>query len=1091
MKNYDVLLEEIYSEGVLDFLDLKQNKYISNYKKLINYIKSSTQETTKKILSKSFKGLNADQKNLKLSQIINNLLGTAGYGISNLQQELKDKPIFLNDDNIDYNNAQALLDLIIKKITQEDNKIIDVSTENHDDILKKFKYNFYYSENTDTNESSAINSDSLDEVIEKASSKAESLKESGKKIKSYKLRILLTGIIAIFMAIFLNYSISAKGKQATSPIKNNIPKIEKSETSPEYNITLNKIKQNIEDSQSSLKSKKEIYDQVDKELKELNKEKTEKQEENERIKEIILDHEADALGLTDDEAIDFINVFKNLNIKDWKTSDYKKFIDSLKKNGITLKDVSKAMKYSSIKKAIKPNVDSKVFNEFISNIKISIKDEAKAAERKIKQRERTLKQFMGKLPPKVKAAQEEEDNKESQLKQKNENSKKERDSWFNKFINKHKYGSDVDTLKEKYQEYEDSINNINEQIENILEKKNGLGKEISDIKKEIQKYKESIESLKSNVDLLNDSQELSQQDVTHELEAVAKSTLARSSFKYQEQIQDQQQLLDTTLRSLSEKVHDKIIKEEPNFEKLKTLEQNKIILDFLNKNQSDPNIKKGLDGVNLLQQKIKDLYENSEKFYNKEITPEDLQLAKKMFIMDQASILDKNSPDYLYNIQYDIDENGDFFVENNDDFKRLESDFDDFINGNKKIVKELNNTLSRLKTHKKDFAKKIKKIDDLENQKIKSATPEKIEKEIQEIEKDLGDDFINDFYNIDTILKGKYKFGNINDTLLFLKIVDFEKHTDNSEIDKLLQSKVKDKKAEEVTPSKETKKQRDTKPIEDETSKETPKEESKKTTSPIDVNTVETKKEKKEDKKQKSYQPTKNISLNEKQQKEMKALGIEDEKDYLSLVKIKPNLENWNKNDYLHFVQKMKENKIKIIEILKVINNDDIKRYLNHTLWDLQDGDDFKISDQSASNFKKLIQDKSKDTKKEMPSKDKKVKTSSDFMKKVGIDANEFKSLQKIAKSFTEKNWTIGEYKDFVKSLKNNDIKLSDVANKIGDSEISDNVNSNLWIQKDDGKWKIDNNKIKDFKDLMSKKMMGESLDLNLLKILKKNNFLK
>jgi len=1086
MKNYDIMLEEIYNEGIFDFLDLKQNKYINNYKKLINYIKSSTKETTKKILSKNFKGLSTDQKNLKLSQIINNLLGTAGYGISNLQQQLKDKPIFLDDDNIDDNNAQTLLDLIIKKITQEDNKIIDVS-ENHHDILKKFKYNFYYLENIDPNESNSINPDLLEEVIEKVFSKSESLKESGKKIKSYKLRILLTGIIAIFMAIFLNYSISAKGKPDTSPIKSNVPKIEQSTPSPEYNITLNKIEQNIKDSQSSLKSKQEVYNQIDKELKELNKEKTEKQEENERIKEIILDNESDALGLTDDEAIDFINVFKNLNIKDWKTSDYKKFIDSLKKNGVTLKDVSKAMKYNMVKKAIKPNVDSKAFNEFISDIKQNIKDESKAGERKVKERERTLKKFMGKLPQKIKEAQEKEDNEESLLKEKNENQKKERSSAFNKFISKYKYGSDIDTLKEKHQEYEDSIKNINQQIKNILEQKNGLGKEINDIKKEIERYKQSVESLKSNVDLLNDSNELSQEDVTSELEMVAKTTLSRSSFKYQEQIQDQQELLDTTLRSLSEKIHDKIIKEEPNFEKLKTLEQNKIILDFLNKNQSNPSIKKGLDGINVLQQKIKDLYENSEKFYNKEITPEDLQLAKKMFIMDQVSILDKNSPDYLYNIQYDIDENGDFFIENSDDFKRLESNFDDFINGNKKIVKELNNTISRLKIHKKDFTKKIKQIDDLENQKIKSKKPEKLEQKIQDIKNDLGDDFIYDFYEINTILKSKYKFGNIDDTLLFLKIVDFEKNTNNSKIDKLLQSKVKDKKVEEVTPPKETKKQSDTKPIEN----ETPKEESKKTTDSIDFNTVETKKEKPIDKKQKSYQPTKNISLNEKQQKEMKALGIEDEKDYLSLVKIKPNLENWNKNDYLHFVQKMKENKIKIIEILKVINNDDIKQYLNHTIWDLPDGDDFKISNESASNFKKLIQEKSKDIKKEKPSKDKKVKTASDFMKKVGIDANEFKSLQKIAKSFTEKNWTQGEYKDFVKSLKNNNIKLSDVANKIGDSDISDNINSNLWVQKDDGKWKIDNDKMKDFKDLMSKKMIGESLDLNLLKILKKNNFLK
>jgi len=770
----------------------------------------------------------------------------------------------------------------------------------------------------------------------------------------------------------------------------------------------------------------------------------------------------------------------------------------------------------------------------------------------------------------------------------------------------------------KIESYKQSIKMIDDAINDYFKvTQETIKKQMSDLETKIKESAAKRVSYVTDFQTLMDSDdsEMIQQEVDETLKVIAQKNITKSADNLKEIIKEKQELKDKTFTNLDYKIFDDVIKKNPDFQKLDKSIKGEILTKYLEDNQGQSEyVKKTFEGIKALDDEIKKLSDSAEKIINKDITPEDLEIAKEVFVVENLKLIEKNISKNQqvgdsYEINYEVDDNGEVKIEKNPDFEKLKKDYDSYKQ-NKELKEKFNHFMTKLKIDKTDLKDTIDKINQLYDELEElEKNPEKNSQEINKIKEKIQKLSNDKSMTADEILKhldqlyddfSDYKDVSLIDAIKIFKIMDLDdsiqtnvdneitKKVDN-DINKKADNKNNDqnnKKLDEKTSkksdesNKKTNQQKDNsfekkamqelgidnpnefksftninilnvftgdwsptdyqdfiktlkdngikisvleKVMDDEVKSEINganlwtknsegKWEIKKDSGEAfkklidkkikEKNNQKTDEVKKENADKKEQEVKKKTS--EESKKEIKdKLQINDPQEYDSLVKTlknvykidknKPLKIDWSIENLKDFVNSLNTKGIKILDLYEVSNDATVQESIKNDIWKTDDdGKTWKVDSEKLSGIKKIVDDKIKEKaekkKQTSPEKsdqeDKRIplNKASDMAKKIEVDANEFKSLQKIAKSFTEKNWTIGEYKDFVKSLKNNNISLSDVADNMSDNIIKNFVNDDIWkadgeTKKGETKWKVDDNKIKDFKKAIDAKKISKEID--------------
>jgi len=772
----------------------------------------------------------------------------------------------------------------------------------------------------------------------------------------------------------------------------------------------------------------------------------------------------------------------------------------------------------------------------------------------------------------------------------------------------------IESYKQSIKMIDDAVNDYFKVTQEKIKKQmSDLDAKIKDLRAKKVSYVSDFQSLMDT-----DNPDSIQQGVDNTLKEIAQKNIVKSADNLKELVKEKQDLKDKTLDNLDYKILDDVIKKNPDFQKLDKTEKTKILTKYLEDNQDqNENVKKTFEGIKALDNEIKNLSDSSEKIVNKNITSDDLEIAKEIFVVENLKLIEKNISKNQqvgdsYEINYEIDDNGEVKIEKNTDFEKLKKDYDDY-KGNKELQKKFNDFISKLQIDKNDLKDTIDKINKLDNELEKlEKDPEKNSQKINDIKTEIQKLSNNKKINAEQILDdldelydgfGDYKDLYLGDIIKVFKIIDLDdsiqKNVDNETAKKVdnKNNDQSDKKVNEKTskksdePNKKTNQQQDVKlndfekkameqlgidspdeyksfinifnvfsgswsptdyqdfvktlkdngikisvleKVMDEQVKSEINGENlwtktsegkweikkdsgvafknlidKKIKEKNNQKTDEVKKENADKKEQEVKKKTSEESKKEIQDK----LQITDPQEYDSLIKTlknvykidknKPLKIDWSIENLQDFIKSLNKNGIKIPDLYEVSNDATVQESIKNDIWKIDDdGKNWKVDSEKLSEIKKIVNDKikqkaekNKQTSPEKPAEEDKripLKTASDFMKKIGVDAKEFKSLQKIAESFTEKNWTVNEYKDFIKSLKGNNISLSDVADNM-DKDIKTLLNDDIWkengqTKKGETKWEIDKTKFKDFKKAIDDKKIDKKLETQKPIIEKFNN---
>ena len=229
---------------------------------------------------------------------------------------------------------------------------------------------------------------------------------------------------------------------------------------------------------------------------------------------------------------------------------------------------------------------------------------------------------------------------------------------------------------------------------------------------------------------------------------------------------------------------------------------------------------------------------------------------------------------------------------------------------------------------------------------------------------------------------------------------------------------------------------------------------------------------------------------------EMKALGFTDSnefKDYKSLNVDKTN--NWSADDNKTFVESMKYNGLKFSDIKKAMSDPEVKKVMNGKLWDIKDSSGkWKISNESAKEFKKLVEAKAPQKTSEA-----KTETKTDTKVEVKKDAKkaDAKTQNEINKAAELKDSVKSSYKNLNTEQKNilkqqlNDLKTAETKLDQAKQEKQGISSSDATdINKIDQKIKAFEKTINDNKDSILKTFKGTGLDSkNLSTVISDSNY--